>query len=389
MSRYITAAAALFVLAACNPILQPRAQLAVWISADSELSERLVALKVDLYRDGETDSAHATVSHTFALAQTPAGTPRLRFSFGLSDQGPGTFTLVARGCSDSAQCGRFVIEHKVKVRFEAKRILQLHLQLSHACAGASELCPQLNQSCRPDINDAEQVECVSVPWAATEVISGTDGRAPELAEEPSALEPSQTMTEVEGGAPAAGEGGARDAGRTGAQDSGTTTSRAGAEATVPEDAGTKATTIEECPADQSCLEPYQCIANPGGDVGYFCQGRFASWHMPDALPGARWAPSYDAQSSAGVVHDEVTGLAWQQFAPEIYAGCTRGLDKLGDSCTWLEGRDYCRNLTLAGLSWRLPTFIELASLLDYRSFAVALSAAAKRPITPLPSVDSG
>jgi hypothetical protein len=63
---------------------------------------------------------------------------------------------------------------------------------------------------------------------------------------------------------------------------------------------------------------------------------------------------------AGVVVDTVTGLIWQQ--------------KVGaDGVHWRQARDYCNTLRLAGASdWRLPSLIELASLVDYTRVEPAL-----------------
>lgn len=55
----------------------------------------------------------------------------------------------------------------------------------------------------------------------------------------------------------------------------------------------------------------------------------------------------------GTVVDDVTGLVWQQQAPD------------GDF-TWQEAIDYCDTLDLGGRSdWRLPSRIEMTSIVDY------------------------
>jgi formylglycine-generating enzyme required for sulfatase activity len=55
----------------------------------------------------------------------------------------------------------------------------------------------------------------------------------------------------------------------------------------------------------------------------------------------------------GIVTDEVTGLSWQQQAP-------------GDTFTWQAALAYCDTLELAGhADWRLPTRIELMSVMDF------------------------
>ena len=79
---------------------------------------------------------------------------------------------------------------------------------------------------------------------------------------------------------------------------------------------------------------------------------WASWPMPNApLPGLPNPHSYD-RSIAGVVVDEVTGLMWQRSLPNKFF-------------TFEDAERQCDRLTLAGHDdWRLPSRIELVSLLD-------------------------
>lgn len=71
---------------------------------------------------------------------------------------------------------------------------------------------------------------------------------------------------------------------------------------------------------------------------------------------AQWKPSRGASgynAPATHVNDARTGLMWQRDPPT-------------GVMTWSEAKTYCDNLTLASLSdWRLPTFIELSSIIDY------------------------
>ncbi|MEO7330601.1 MAG: DUF1566 domain-containing protein [Minicystis sp.] len=61
---------------------------------------------------------------------------------------------------------------------------------------------------------------------------------------------------------------------------------------------------------------------------------------------------YDTTTIVGVVIDKVTGLQWQRVIdPGSYMP--------SDAVT------YCANLALAGGCWRLPTRIELVSLVDF------------------------
>jgi hypothetical protein len=64
------------------------------------------------------------------------------------------------------------------------------------------------------------------------------------------------------------------------------------------------------------------------------------------------APAFDT-TSADVVTDLVTGLVWQRTVPP-------------DEVDWWEARDYCAALILAAADdWRLPSRVELVSLLEY------------------------
>ena len=79
----------------------------------------------------------------------------------------------------------------------------------------------------------------------------------------------------------------------------------------------------------------------------------ASWPMPNpAGTGLPHPASYTI--STGYVFDELTGLQWEQPA----LGC-------GSGCSQANAAAYCAGLTLAGYGdWRLPTRIELVSIVD-------------------------
>jgi hypothetical protein len=113
--------------------------------------------------------------------------------------------------------------------------------------------------------------------------------------------------------------------------------------------------IDECSAPDSCSgrDSYPCVQTVA--PGYVCQGQFADWHMPDHSDAAKFMPSYDV-STPGVVLDNVTGLMWQQQA-------YLGPQDLGLS--WTAAKNVCGDLTLAEKgNWRLPTKIELESIVD-------------------------
>ncbi len=88
-------------------------------------------------------------------------------------------------------------------------------------------------------------------------------------------------------------------------------------------------------------------AGGAGGVGTVDR-RWAQWPMPS--PGNN-PTTYDT-GVAGVVTDTMTGLMWQQAVDS-------------QSYVWSAAKTYCNDLTLAGYDdWRLPTRIELVSLID-------------------------
>ena len=106
--------------------------------------------------------------------------------------------------------------------------------------------------------------------------------------------------------------------------------------------------------------PSRDAANPAdltlkGGIDY----EWARWKMPN--PAATKLPnpsSYDT-STPGIVRDKVTGLTWQQsIDPKKY--------------TWADAGLYCANLGLAGGGWRVPTRVELYSLLDHTQVSSAI-----------------
>jgi hypothetical protein len=64
------------------------------------------------------------------------------------------------------------------------------------------------------------------------------------------------------------------------------------------------------------------------------------------------APAGRFTASGGVVHDNVTGLNWQQAVASTY--------------TWDQALTYCSNNTpgLPGTGWRLPAVKELETIVD-------------------------
>jgi hypothetical protein len=95
----------------------------------------------------------------------------------------------------------------------------------------------------------------------------------------------------------------------------------------------------------------------------------------DVTAGAPNLESYTVNGD-GTVTDKVTGLMWQQIVPTTAAGTPM-------TFIWTDAIAYCPALNLGGHGdWRLPSFIELASLLDYGQPPGALANTAAFPGTP-------
>jgi hypothetical protein len=105
---------------------------------------------------------------------------------------------------------------------------------------------------------------------------------------------------------------------------------------------------------------------------------FASVPLPDG--GVQNLPnhhSYDTTSTAGVVIDNVTHLEWQRVVD------TTGGNGTGHY-TYAQATVYCANLTLDNVTgpWRVPTRIELLSIVDTTVTAPTIDATAF-PNTPV------
>jgi hypothetical protein len=118
--------------------------------------------------------------------------------------------------------------------------------------------------------------------------------------------------------------------------------------------------VNECAQVTSCDPQYRCAQTLA--PGYTCLGHMADWPMPDSAPGAKRVPSYDT-STSGVVKDRVTGLWWEA-----------NVDL--NTYTWANAGSHCDVLVLDSRSdWRLPTKIELESIIDHAASSLALNPA--------------
>lgn len=98
-----------------------------------------------------------------------------------------------------------------------------------------------------------------------------------------------------------------------------------------------------CSTDADCVAPNVCTP--------------PNCHRNWDLEWPRWGvsnPRSFTTNDDGTVKDNVTGLVWQQ-----------GISDREE--TWSSATAYCAGLTLAGGGWRLPTRIELLTIVDPRT----------------------
>lgn len=93
-------------------------------------------------------------------------------------------------------------------------------------------------------------------------------------------------------------------------------------------------------------------------AAWSCDREWCWWDPPALLlPNS----NYDT-TTAGIVRDNVTGLTWER-------------SPAATTYTWASAKTHCTVLSLAGLSgWRLPTYIELLSIVDYSKYNPAINA---------------
>ncbi len=128
--------------------------------------------------------------------------------------------------------------------------------------------------------------------------------------------------------------------------------------------------IDSCLANNECTPEYPC--QPTASPGQACLGQFAAWPVSDpgaVGTGSTVLPSYATDPDAGTVTDQVTNLVWQLQPP--VGGCAHAPTDAGPDaaapaeCTMEEATAYCSGLNLGGFTtWRIPTKVELESILD-------------------------
>ncbi|HSY38463.1 MAG TPA: DUF1566 domain-containing protein [Polyangia bacterium] len=98
---------------------------------------------------------------------------------------------------------------------------------------------------------------------------------------------------------------------------------------------------------------------------------YARWPMPNPASSGLPNPASYTDNGDGTVTDNVTKLVWQKAVTSSQA------------YSWCNAINYCATLTLAGRTWRLPTRIELLSLVDFTRTGPAINT------TSFPGVPGG
>jgi hypothetical protein len=129
---------------------------------------------------------------------------------------------------------------------------------------------------------------------------------------------------------------------------------------------------DECAQANVCTADYPCVnLRPF----YTCRGQFADWTPSDS-------PHTFVDNGNSTVTDTRNALVWQKNVPTTFAGCSW---MSGAACTWDEAKAYCGNIgsSLPGSGWRLPTYAELESIVDFTRTNPAIDPTTF-PNTPVP-----
>lgn len=117
-----------------------------------------------------------------------------------------------------------------------------------------------------------------------------------------------------------------------------------------------------CTTCTTCADDYFEVRACASGKDRTCGAQWAHWPMPNPA-------STDYTVSTDTVVDNVTDLMWQRAVPEA-------------QYEWVNAKTYCNDLVLAGHSdWRLPSRIELVSLVDFTRVDLAIDTTAF-PNTP-------
>ena len=99
----------------------------------------------------------------------------------------------------------------------------------------------------------------------------------------------------------------------------------------------------------------------------------AAQARPESAPNAPNAPRFEVLGN-GVVQDNLTGLQWTQCtAGQDGSACTNGSPA---SMTWAQALTYAKQFNALGyFDWRLPSIVELQSLMDVGKYSPTIDTA--------------
>jgi hypothetical protein len=147
---------------------------------------------------------------------------------------------------------------------------------------------------------------------------------------------------------------------------------AAADATLP---GVSRPDASFASSDAAGVLPDATAADGGGpDCAAPFSADWAAWPMPNGAQDVEAGspnPERYTDHVDGTITDDVTGLTWMKTP-------------LPGTFAWQDAQNACVLLTLGGASWRLPSYIELASIVEYGSSSPAVNQA-YFPGTPMDS----
>jgi len=342
--RRMLASIGLASVALASGCEQPATQVLVAVHSDSVRGTQLEQLRAELYEVDATDPTSAKVVQTYRIdpeeVQTRPGAPHFLLSFGIVKRSADRFKLVLKGYGTDPTTP--LVETKLLATFREHEKVVVEPLLRDVCFGQATLCGFEN-TCVADVRGAA---CGPLP-------ENPRLRPLVLDEPPDALPDDG----ADGGGPPGGSVPDASVQDASAQDASMSTP-ALPDASTPD----RLPGANACATPNPCAPEYPCVAGVLG--AYQCVGQYAEWPMPDTARGAKFTPRYDFASTPGVVLDQVTGLAWERDLPPAYAECTGRRRSPGDSCSQPEAKRYCSQLRLDNRTWRLPSKVELESLID-------------------------
>jgi hypothetical protein len=120
-----------------------------------------------------------------------------------------------------------------------------------------------------------------------------------------------------------------------------------------------------CDCSQGATANNTCVGSSALSAGTCRDLEWARWPVPPSAP-----PDSQYSWTNDTVTDDETKLVWQRNVPS-------------GAYTWDAAKTHCRSLTLGGFSsgWRLPTRVELVTIVDFTRYNPAINFAAF-PDTP-------